>query len=323
MPRPRISVIVGNCNYGRFLPRTIASVLSQLGSEDEIIIVDDGSTDESREILSSLSGDARLRIVLQRNSGSFAALANGLTRARNEIVSLLDADDWYLEGYLNQVRALFREHPEIDFSFARGCIHAAPGCNARASAATLRRMQYPPGPVGSTALVAAMASDWVGSQTSGLALRRELASAIFARVGVSTPGLAMFPDAVLVRGADLIGTGKYSLARPGFGYRIHGANHHHSLMRPFERLRQRRARTRTIRNSFVDVWSQRTHRPEVRALMDEAVLRAWPCRMRARMQLAATYFFLAWWRCDGMLGQRLALVIAIINRAAGGERPPS
>ncbi|WP_198019468.1 glycosyltransferase family 2 protein [Thioalkalivibrio paradoxus] len=315
MPRLQISVIVSNYNYGRFLAETIASVLSQLGPEDEIIVVDDGSTDESREILKSLAGASRLRIILQRNSGSLDALANGLTLARNEIVTFLDADDWYLEGHLERVRTLFEEHREIDFAFARGRIHAAPGSDPRASAAILRRMEYPPGPVGSNALVAALASDWVGSPTSGLALRRPLARAIFERVGVPAPGLAMFPDAVLVRGADLLGARKYALAEAGFGYRIHGANHHRSLREPFERWRQRRNRTRSIRNRCLQSSAPDSDPPSASALADEAKLRAWPCSGRARIQLALIYVLLAVRRCRGSFRQRVELAIAAARRA--------
>jgi glycosyltransferase involved in cell wall biosynthesis len=92
MERPAASVVVNNYNYARFVPRAVASALSQAGVDAEVIVVDDGSSDRSREVLDVFRG--RAKIVLQENRGQAAAINTGVRASRGEIICFLDADDW-------------------------------------------------------------------------------------------------------------------------------------------------------------------------------------------------------------------------------------
>ena len=88
---PLASVIVNNYNYGRFLPDAIDSALAQTYVPLEVIVVDDGSTDASRDIMSGYL--PRIRPVLKPNGGQASALNAGFAASRGDVVLFLDADD--------------------------------------------------------------------------------------------------------------------------------------------------------------------------------------------------------------------------------------
>lgn len=111
MPAPRVSVVIDNYNYGRFLGQAVQSVLEQdCGETVECVVVDDGSTDESREVLASFG--ERVRAILQDNRGQARAFNAGFAAARGEFVCLLDSDDYWAPDKLSKVLARFRD-PEV------------------------------------------------------------------------------------------------------------------------------------------------------------------------------------------------------------------
>ncbi|MBS1888307.1 MAG: glycosyltransferase [Actinobacteria bacterium] len=90
-PLPAVDVVVNNHDYGRYLAAALDSALAQTHPRTRVIAVDDGSTDDSREILRAFAG--RVELVFQENGGQAAALNAGLARCRGELVMFLDADD--------------------------------------------------------------------------------------------------------------------------------------------------------------------------------------------------------------------------------------
>jgi glycosyltransferase involved in cell wall biosynthesis len=86
-----VSIIVNNYNYARFVGGAIESALSQTYPHVEVIVVDDGSTDNSREVIAAF-GD-RVRAVYRENGGQTAALNSGIAAARGDVIFFLDADD--------------------------------------------------------------------------------------------------------------------------------------------------------------------------------------------------------------------------------------
>lgn len=105
----KVSVVIDNHNYGRFLKETLDSVLAQVLDDVavEIVVVDDGSTDESREILSSYA--PRVKSLLQARQGQAMAFNNGLASASGDIICLLDSDDVFLPGKLAAVVDAFKD----------------------------------------------------------------------------------------------------------------------------------------------------------------------------------------------------------------------
>jgi glycosyltransferase involved in cell wall biosynthesis len=108
MKEPLVSVIVPCYNQARFLPEAVGSVLAQTYSNLECIIVDDGSTDETKAVAERLADmDRRVQCVRQPNRGAAAARNQGLAKARGEFVQFLDADDALKARKLEaQLRAL-------------------------------------------------------------------------------------------------------------------------------------------------------------------------------------------------------------------------
>jgi glycosyltransferase involved in cell wall biosynthesis len=111
---PTVSVVIPAYNAAWCVRKAIDSVLSQDFHDLELIVVDDGSTDDTASILASY-GEA-LRVVHKPNGGMSSARNAGILAARGELVAFLDADDWWLAGKLARQVALMHARPEVGFS---------------------------------------------------------------------------------------------------------------------------------------------------------------------------------------------------------------
>jgi hypothetical protein len=125
---PRVSVIIPTYNRARFIGHALDSVLRQVQRGDEIIVIDDGSTDDTPRILEQF-GD-RIVAIRSNQGGAGRARNLGLERARNELVAFLDSDDEWLPHKLDLQRSFMAHRPDIlycftDFQVAdtRGRIH--------------------------------------------------------------------------------------------------------------------------------------------------------------------------------------------------------
>jgi len=113
MVRPVVTVLMAVYNAASFLPQAIDSILKQTYGEFEFLIVDDGSTDASPEILQSYS-DARLRVISQYpNRGQPHALNMGVREARGVLIARQDADDLSLPNRLEKQVAYMNKHPNV------------------------------------------------------------------------------------------------------------------------------------------------------------------------------------------------------------------
>lgn len=119
-----VSVIIPNFNNARYLADAIQSVLDQTYRFFEVIVVDDGSTDDSRAIASRFG--RQIRYIWQENQGLAGARNTGIRAARGEFIGLLDADDQWAPAYLQTMMTLSRQYPDaaVYFSGAR-CMNAA------------------------------------------------------------------------------------------------------------------------------------------------------------------------------------------------------
>ena len=103
-----VSVIIDNYNYARYLPQAIDSALAQSYPNIEVIVVDDGSTDSSREIIAGY-GD-RIIPVLKPNGGQASAFNAGFARSRGDVVIFLDSDDVLLPEAIERILPCFGKH---------------------------------------------------------------------------------------------------------------------------------------------------------------------------------------------------------------------
>ena len=113
---PLVSVVMGVFNADEYLSAAIESILAQEGVEFEFVIVDDGSTDDSKSILDSFSkSDSRIRLIRQTNSGLTRSLVTGCKAAQGKFVARQDADDISLPGRLKTMANFLEANPNIGF----------------------------------------------------------------------------------------------------------------------------------------------------------------------------------------------------------------
>jgi glycosyltransferase involved in cell wall biosynthesis len=216
MNRLLVTVLINNYNYQEYLRQAIDSAIAQDYQPIEIIVVDDGSTDNSRLIISQYG--AKIRVVFQNNSGQASAFNAGIDAAQGDIVCFLDSDDYWWPDKVTKVVEIYTglENPgpllvhhklkikdeaggSMDDQLF-GTLHKNP-LNLVEYARKYKYFHY------------------YASATSGMSINRSLAKMIF-----PLPQVITSADDFIVRAASLIAT-LYSM-EPVLGtYRVHGANH--------------------------------------------------------------------------------------------------
>ncbi len=106
---PTLSVVIANYNYARFIADALDSVLRQEPPFCEVIVVDDGSTDNSLEVLSTY-GD-RIQLIAQENQGQVGACLIGLRRSTADYVYFLDADDYVAPNLTASIMPRLSQQP--------------------------------------------------------------------------------------------------------------------------------------------------------------------------------------------------------------------
>ena len=121
MPGPKLSVILPNYNHAAFLPRCVEAILDQTYTDLELVVIDDASTDNSREVLADYARrDPRVKFhVNPQNSGVIATLNRALALARGEYVFGAASDDYILPGYFEKAMGLFAAHPEAGIALGQ------------------------------------------------------------------------------------------------------------------------------------------------------------------------------------------------------------
>jgi glycosyltransferase involved in cell wall biosynthesis len=114
---PLVSIIVPSYNQGRFIRRTLESILSQDYRPIEIIVIDGASTDETVAILREFSSAPELQWVSEPDSGVVEAVNKGFQKARGEIGAIQSSDDFYLPGAISAGVAALNADPELAFAF--------------------------------------------------------------------------------------------------------------------------------------------------------------------------------------------------------------
>lgn len=111
---PMFSVVIPAYNAGRFLPTTLGSVYRQTVQDFEIVVVNDGSTDNTEEVLKA-ERDPRLRVITRENGGECVARNMGIKEARGQYIALLDADDAWRPNHLEIVLKYIQKLADISW----------------------------------------------------------------------------------------------------------------------------------------------------------------------------------------------------------------
>jgi glycosyltransferase involved in cell wall biosynthesis len=113
------TVIINNYNYGRFLEAAIESALNQTYTNTEVVVVDDGSTDDSRQIVAAYG--SRVRAVFKANGGQASAFNAGFAASSGDVICMLDSDDFFHANKVERTVKAFLEDPRIHWVFHPVC----------------------------------------------------------------------------------------------------------------------------------------------------------------------------------------------------------
>jgi glycosyltransferase involved in cell wall biosynthesis len=194
--RAKISCVVPAYNAERYLERALRSVFAQSLPPDEIIVVDDGSSDSTPEILARYAG--RVRVLRQDNAGPAAARNRGIEVATGELVCFQDADDEWLPPKLAKQAALLAAHPETDLCITHlRNVWAVHRDRERLALGDHAYANDPPGYVFQTSLVRRSVFERIGMLNENL--RRAEDIEWFGRVRDAGLGLEILPEVLVHR----------------------------------------------------------------------------------------------------------------------------
>ncbi|MEZ8666106.1 glycosyltransferase family 2 protein [Vibrio splendidus] len=114
---PLISVYITNYNYGKFIRKAIDSVFNQTTQDFEVIIIDDGSTDESKSIIDEYEGHPKVTVIYQKNKGLNVSNNVAMRVAKGKYIVRLDADDWFHESALEKLVNQLEKDNEVGLVF--------------------------------------------------------------------------------------------------------------------------------------------------------------------------------------------------------------
>lgn len=211
----KASVLINNHNYAQYLGDAISSVLSQEGVDLELIVVDDGSSDDSIKIIQEWAQkDSRIKTVQQTNAGQLACFNKGISLASGEVVFLLDSDDVYKPGYLRAALDHYRENPDLDYVF---CAMEVFGRESRIERPYERSVD-----LGYSAFRVLALGSPIVCYTSSMSAKLELLKR-FMPIALEQDWKTRADDCISW-GCSLVGGRKAYLDFVGMGYRIHERN---------------------------------------------------------------------------------------------------
>jgi alpha-1,3-rhamnosyltransferase len=216
MTNPRVSVIVPSYNHVRYVQTCIESILRQDYGNLELIVVDDGSRDGSRELLQDLRGSYKFVLVLQENRGLAAALNEGVRRSIGEYITACASDDYWLPGKIRRQVDFLDASPETGACATEVLFVDANGAELPRQRAT------PPGPRANSFEDFLLARYWF--PTPSVMTRRDALT----RVGGFDES-HFIEDWPLWLKLSSAGYAMWTLPERLVAYRLHGANMHKRL----------------------------------------------------------------------------------------------
>ena len=209
--RPLVSVIISNYNYGRYVADAIQSALNQPHPNKEIIVVDDGSTDNSRKIISAF-GD-RVIPIYKDNGGQASAFNAGFAKSRGSLICLLDSDDVFLPAKIEVVLRAFETCP------GGWCFHQLQWTDASLNPIETPQIPYKSGNYDFRIEARRGKCRFYAPSTSGLSFSRHLLQQLLPM----PEAITIASDNYLKQSSLAIESGRF-LAEPLALQRIHGKN---------------------------------------------------------------------------------------------------
>lgn len=214
----RAVVVVNNYNYGQYVCEALESLLSQTRAPDSVIVVDDGSTDDSVERISAfVANHGNIVLVEKKNAGQLSCFNEAVRLvAEDDIVFFLDSDDIYPPDYIQSV--LEHIDAEHDFYFAETIKFGGPVSSIEST----RISDAAPCSIGITSALTRRHFTWIGSPTSAIAMRGSALKDILPYS--DERGFKVRADDMLVYSSSILGHKKKYLPSLAIAYRVHGSN---------------------------------------------------------------------------------------------------
>ena len=295
--RPVVSIIIPAYNAHLYIGATLESAVNQTFRSFEIIVVDDGSTDDTQAIAQNFC-DRGVTVISQSNAGPAAARNRALSIARGEYVALLDADDLWEPDYLQTMVGFLNSHPEVSIAFSDSIFFGKSKFNGR-------RFQevYPPCIPITFAKLAAQISHVCVAAT----IRRE----IFDRIGPFDDRLRAIDDFDLWLRALHAGCRIEPVPRVLVRYRRHvsalsfeSATNYSSGLQILAKWRDREELSEEERQAVEKTWQEFQYHLMVREALGNINMRNFPL---AREQLRQAWDRIPKWR---FRATRLGLALA-------------
>ena len=213
--------VINNYNYGRFLNECLAGALAQTSAFDVVLVVDDGSTDDSRRILEDLCArHGTLETLFKPNGGQLSCFHAAVPYVLDgDLVVLCDADDVLPIDYLERLLPRYAAHA-TDLSFCETRVFSAPG---DPQLVTALDSDLDDVPLPCTSALTRRFTSWVCAPTSAVALTGRLYRELLPYP--HEEDFRIRTDDVICFGASLLGARKLYIPSLKIGYRVHGANH--------------------------------------------------------------------------------------------------
>ena len=235
------TVVINNYNYEPYLRECIQSVLDQTHPADEILFVDDGSTDRSVDFVRETFGD-KVQIIAKPNGGQLSAFVAGIEATTGDIICFLDADDTYKPDYLEEIDRLRTAKPELEVVF---CQQENVGVGNNLKDSDVPEIWCYPNTDYDYGISAALSyciahersSCFLGNVTSCISLPLALARRLRLKEFSLLNDYKYQADYVLLFAASYLGGRKYYFSKALVNYRIHGKN----LWAATERSEQQKA----------------------------------------------------------------------------------
>jgi glycosyltransferase involved in cell wall biosynthesis len=214
--RVEFTVVITTYNYARLLPDALRALAAQTVTDFELLIVDDGSTDNTEEIVEQFRTQFRdCHYLKKANGGAADARNHGVQRANGTHIAILDADDIWSPRYLETVRKKFESRPQTEIVFCNGVRVLGDG--------SVLRPVFPPGlpaldgPINSVETLFSVCDNFL---PSGMVFRKSL----YSRMGAFDVRFSHGDDVDWVIRAAMAGADTLRIDEKLFLHRFHGGN---------------------------------------------------------------------------------------------------